>query len=108
MRFFSRVNVTDVKLRGTATRGEKIDFQSYKFEGESPCQSLKTNQGLGWLNVVVPGEMVKLLQNKSDFPRGVTSLTNIQRQFFDSFVGQTFKVFYVFLKTLNCNVNGGF
>lgn len=70
MRFFTTVNVTDVKLRGTATRGEKIDIQSYKFEGE----------------------MVKLLQNKSDFPSGVTSLTNIQRQFFDSFVGQTFKV----------------
>ena len=35
MRFFTRVNVTDVKVRGTATRGEKIDFQSYKFEGES-------------------------------------------------------------------------
>ena len=60
------------------------------------------------LSVVVAGEMVKLLQNKSDFPRGVTSLTNIQRQFFDSFVGQTFQVFYVFLKTLNGNVNGGF
>ena len=43
-------------------------------------------------SVVVAGEMVKLLQNKSDFPRGVTSLTNIQRQFFDSFVGQTFQV----------------
>ena len=36
--------------------------------------------------------MVKLLQNKSDFPPGLTSLTNIQRQFFDSFVGQTFQV----------------
>ena len=35
MRFFTRVNVTDVKVRGTATRGEKIDYQSYKFEGES-------------------------------------------------------------------------
>lgn len=35
MRFFTTVNVTDVKLRGTATRGEKIDIQSYKFEGET-------------------------------------------------------------------------
>ena len=35
---------------------------------------------------------MKLLQNKSDFPPGLTSLTNIQRQFFDSFVGQTFQV----------------
>ena len=35
MRFFTRVNVTDVKVHGTATRGEKIDYQSYKFEGES-------------------------------------------------------------------------
>ena len=44
------------------------------------------------MRVFVSGEMVKLLQNKSEFPNGVTSLTNIQRQFFDSFVGQTFKV----------------
>ena len=36
MRFFTRVNVTDVKVRGTATRGEKIDYQSYKFEGKIP------------------------------------------------------------------------
>ena len=35
MRFFTRVNVMDVKVHGTATRGEKIDYQSYKFEGES-------------------------------------------------------------------------
>ena len=35
MRFFTRVNVTDVKVHGTATRGEKIDNQSYKFEGEA-------------------------------------------------------------------------
>merc|ERR1712241_942628 len=69
MRFFTTVNVTDVQVRGTATRGEKIDIQSYRFEGE----------------------MVKLLRNKSDFPPGLTSLTNIQRQFFDSFVGQTFQ-----------------
>ena len=38
------------------------------------------------------GEMVKLLQNRTDFAEGISSLTNIQRQFFDSFVGQTFKV----------------
>ena len=36
--------------------------------------------------------MVKLLQNRTFFPPGLSSLTNIQRQFFDSFVGQTFKV----------------
>ena len=35
MRFFTTVNVTDVKVRGTATRGEKIDIQSYRFEGEA-------------------------------------------------------------------------
>jgi len=69
MKFFTTVNVTDVRVRGTATRGEKIDIESYNFEGE----------------------MVKLLQNRTFFPPGLSSLTNIQRQFFDSFVGQTFK-----------------
>jgi len=69
MKFFTTVNVTEVKIKGTATRGEKIDIESYQFEGE----------------------MLKLLQNRSDFPQGVQSLTNIQRQFFDSFVGQAFK-----------------
>ena len=45
--------------------------------------------------------MVKLLQNRTFFPPGLSSLTNIQRQFFDSFVGQTFKVFgVVFVCTL--------
>jgi len=69
MKFFTTVNVTDVKIHGTATRGEKIDVESYEFEGK----------------------MVSLLQNRSWFPSGVSSLVNIQRQFFDSFVGQTFK-----------------
>jgi len=69
MKFFTTVNVTDVKLHGTATRGEKIDVQSYEFEGQ----------------------LVSLLQNRSQFPSGVSSVVNIQRQFFDSFVGQTFK-----------------
>ena len=36
--------------------------------------------------------MVSLLQDRSWFPSGVSSLVNIQRQFFDSFVGRTFKV----------------
>ena len=35
---------------------------------------------------------MRLLQNRTEFPAGVTSKVNIQRQFFDSFVGQTFKV----------------
>ena len=39
MRFFTRVNVTDVKVHGTATRGEKIDYQSYQFEGEVVSES---------------------------------------------------------------------
>jgi len=69
MKFYTTVNVTDVRVHGTATRGEKIDVESYTFEGE----------------------MVKLLQNRTDFADGISSLTNIQRQFFDSFVGQTFK-----------------
>ena len=33
MKFFTTVNVSDVKVRGTATRGEKIDIESYTFEG---------------------------------------------------------------------------
>jgi len=69
MRFLTTVNVTAVKLFGTATRGEKIDVESYTFEGE----------------------MIELLQNRSEFPTSLISYVNIQRQFFDSFVGQTFK-----------------
>jgi hypothetical protein len=53
-------------------RGEKIDTFSYAFEGE----------------------MISLLHNKSGFPEGVSSYANVQRQFFESFVGQTFKVAY--------------
>ena len=33
MQFLTTVNVTAVKLFGTATRGEKIDLESYTFEG---------------------------------------------------------------------------
>jgi hypothetical protein len=54
------------------SRGEKIDTFSYAFEGE----------------------MIALLHNKSGFPEGVSSYANVQRQFFESFVGQTFKVVY--------------
>ena len=50
-------------------RGEKIDTFSYAFEGE----------------------MIQLLHNKTGFPEGLRSYANIQRQFFESFVGQTFK-----------------
>ena len=35
MKFFTTVNVSDVKISGTATRGEKIDKVSYQFEGTS-------------------------------------------------------------------------
>ena len=35
MQFLTTVNVTAVKLFGTATRGEKIDLESYTFEGTS-------------------------------------------------------------------------
>jgi len=69
MQFLTTVNVTAVKLFGTATRGEKIDLESYTFEGE----------------------MIKMLMNREFFPSGLISYVNIQRQFFDSFVGQTFK-----------------
>ena len=34
MKFYTTVNVTDVRVHGTATRGEKIDVESYTFEGE--------------------------------------------------------------------------
>ena len=40
----------------------------------------------------IAGQMVSQLQNRSWFPAGVSSLVNVQRQFFDSFVGQTCKV----------------
>ena len=33
-----------------------------------------------------------MLMNRDFFPSGLISYVNIQRQFFDSFVGQTFKV----------------
>ena len=33
-----------------------------------------------------------MLMNRAFFPSGLISYVNIQRQFFDSFVGQTFKV----------------
>eukprot|EP00092_Neocalanus_flemingeri_P023513 GFUD01025500.1.p1 GENE.GFUD01025500.1~~GFUD01025500.1.p1 ORF type:complete len:1021 (+),score=134.31 GFUD01025500.1:157-3219(+) len=69
MKFFTTVNITAVKLYGTATRGEKIDMESFNFEGL----------------------MIDLLKDRSWFPAGVTSYVNCQRQFFDSFVGQTFK-----------------
>ena len=54
----------------TVTRGEKIDHESFAFEGK----------------------MIKMLWDKEDFPEGLSSFVNVQRQFFDSFVGQTFKV----------------
>jgi predicted RND superfamily exporter protein len=69
MKFFTTVNVTAVKLFGTATRGEKVDYESFDFEGM----------------------LIDLLWNRTDFPSGLHSYVNIQRQFFDSFVGQTFK-----------------
>jgi len=69
MKFFTMVNVTAVKQFGTAARGEKIDLESFQFEGL----------------------MLEMLREKSWFPPGMTSYVNIQRQFFDAFVGQTFK-----------------
>merc|ERR1719397_420193 len=69
VKFYTTVNITAVKKFGTAARGEKIDQESFDFEGE----------------------MIELLGDKRAFPAGVKSYVNIQRQFFDSFVGQTFK-----------------
>ena len=34
MKFFTMVNVTAVKQFGTAARGEKIDLESFQFEGK--------------------------------------------------------------------------
>ncbi|XP_023348188.1 uncharacterized protein LOC111716912 [Eurytemora carolleeae] len=69
IKFYTSVNVSAVKLFGTASRGEKIDTVSYSFEGE----------------------MIKLLTNKTEFPAEMVSYVSVQRQFFESFVGQTFK-----------------
>ena len=41
MKFFTTVNVTDVKVHGTATRGEKIDVESYEFEGKDGIVALR-------------------------------------------------------------------
>ena len=57
-------------IYNTPTRGEKIDHESFAFEGM----------------------MIEMLWDKEDFPKGLSSFVNVQRQFFDSFVGQTFKV----------------
>lgn len=69
VKFYTTVNITAVKMFGTAARGEKIDQESFDFEGA----------------------MIDLLTDKTFFPPGVQSYVNIQRQFFDGFVGQTFK-----------------
>ena len=69
VKFYTTVNITNVKIYGTAARGEKIDKESFEFEGL----------------------LIDALGNKSDFPDGVSCFVNIQRQFFDGFVGQTFK-----------------
>ena len=69
VKFYTTVNITAVKMFGTAARGEKIDQESFDFEGA----------------------MIDLLTDKTFFPPDVQSYVNIQRQFFDGFVGQTFK-----------------
>jgi len=69
IKFYTTVNITDVNIHGTAARGEKIDKESFEFEGI----------------------LIDNFVNRTDFPQGVTSFVNIQRQFFDGFVGQTFK-----------------
>jgi len=69
MKFYTTVNITAFKLFGSAARGEKIDLESFEFEGF----------------------LIDSLQDRDWFPTGLNSFVNIQRQFFDSFVGQTFK-----------------
>ena len=69
VKFYTTVNISAVKMFGTAARGEKIDQESFDFEGA----------------------LIDLLTDKTSFPSGVQSYVNIQRQFFDGFVGQTFK-----------------
>ena len=69
IKFYTTVNITDVKAHGSAARGEKIDADSFEFEGV----------------------LIERLGQRDWFPPGLTSYVNIQRQFFDGFVGQTFK-----------------
>ncbi|XP_023339853.1 patched domain-containing protein 3 isoform X2 [Eurytemora carolleeae] len=69
LKFYTTVNISSVKLYGTASRGEKIDQASYDFEGA----------------------LIKLFTTREGMPRHMTSYVNVQRQFFESFVGQTFK-----------------
>ena len=69
MKFYTTVNITDVKIHGTAARGEKIDKESFDFEGK----------------------LIDMYGDKEWFPKGVSSYVNIQRQLFEGFVGQTFK-----------------
>ena len=69
VKFYTTVNITDVKTHGSAARGEKIDADSFELEGG----------------------LIELLGQMDWFPQGLTSYVNIQRQFFDGFVGQTFK-----------------
>ena len=70
VKFYTTVNITDVKTHGSAARGEKIDTDSFELEGR----------------------LIEMLGQK-DWSEGLglTSYVNIQRQFFDGFVGQTFK-----------------
>ena len=69
VKFYTTVNITDVKTHGSAARGEKIDADSFELEAR----------------------LIELLGQRDWFPPGLTSYVNIQRQFFDGFVGQTFK-----------------
>jgi Niemann-Pick C1 protein len=69
IKFFTKVNISDVQLHGTASRGEKVDVISYNFEGE----------------------MIDMYTAREGMPKKMELYPNIQRQFFESFVGQTFK-----------------
>jgi hypothetical protein len=47
--------------------------------------------------------MIQLFTSKENFPPGVNSYVNVQRQFFESFVGQTFKELLVVFSNFSRN-----
>ena len=60
---------------------------------QPPVVTIATNlNSVLYMAKCIAGEMIEMLMDREFFPTGLTSFVNIQRQFFDSFVGQTFKV----------------
>ena len=68
-KFFTTVNVTDVKVHGTATRGEKIDRAAYQFEGElrSPVVFLR-------LSAVLKCKIISVFSMSRNYCKSITKL----------------------------------